>query len=295
MQHRVGNRSWAGTSGVDGAGIWGRFESQRLRPEAAISTSNADRKTDGWQAQMGADATLAERSDGATLVGGLNAHYGTADTAVASIFGNGAIDTQGYGVGASLTWYGPQGFYVDGQAKLSWFDSDLKSDILGELVEGNKGKGRAFSVELGKRSQIGSNLTVTPQVQMSYGHVGFDRFADPVDAAVSADRGDSLKTRWGLSLDHQQSHGATGEGRRTHLYATVNLAYEWLGDTRVLVSGTAIDNRGQRLTGELGLGGSYSWGGGRFSLYTEVAGDTALADFGAGYNLKGTAGIRMRF
>lgn len=295
LQQRVGNRSWAGTPGAGGAGIWGRFESQRLRPEAAFSTSNADRKTDGWQAQMGADTTLAERSDGAALVGGINAHYGTADTAVASIFGNGSIDTKGYGVGASLTWYGPQGFYVDGQAKLSWFDSDLKSGVLGALVESNDGKGRAFSVELGKRSQIGGNMTVTPQVQMTYAHVGFDRFADPVEAAVSADKGESLKTRWGLSLDHQQSHGATGEGRQTHVYATINLAYEWLDGARVLVSDTAIENRGQRLTGELGLGGSYSWGGGRFTLYTEVAGDTALADFGAGYNLKGTAGLRMRF
>lgn len=295
LQQRVGNRSWAGTPGAGGAGIWGRFESQRLRPEAAFSTSNADRKTDGWQAQMGADTTLAERSDGAALVGGINAHYGTADTAVASIFGNGSIDTKGYGVGASLTWYGPQGFYVDGQAKLSWFDSDLKSGVLGALVESNDGKGRAFSVELGKRSQIGGNLTVTPQVQMTYAHVGFDRFADPVEAAVSADKGESLKTRWGLSLDHQQSHGATGEGRQTHVYATINLAYEWLDGARVLVTDTAIENRGQRLTGELGLGGSYSWGGGRFTLYTEVAGDTALADFGAGYSLKGTAGLRMRF
>ncbi|KQZ73892.1 hypothetical protein ASE06_16385 [Sphingopyxis sp. Root214] len=295
LQQRVGNRSWAGTSGADGTGIWGRFESQRLRPEAAFSTSGADRKADGWQAQMGADAMLAQRSDGATLVGGINAHYGTADTAVASIFGNGSIDTKGYGVGASLTWYGPQGFYVDGQAKLSWFDSDLESNILGALVEGNKGKGRAFSVELGKRSSIGSNLTVTPQIQMTYAHVGFDRFIDPVEAVVSPDRGDSLKTRWGLSLDHQQSWGATGEGRRTHVYATINLAYEWLDGARVDVSDTPIENRGQRLTGELGFGGSYSWGGGRFTLYTEVTGDTGLADFGAGYSLKGTAGLRMRF
>ena len=109
------------------------------------------------------------------------------------------------------------------------------------------------------------------------------------------DKGESLKTRWGLSLDHQQSWRATGAERSTHVYATVNLAYEWLDGARVLVSHTGIENRGQRLTGELGLGGSYNWGGGRFTLYTEVAGDTALADFGAGYSLKGTAGLRMRF
>lgn len=33
-----------------------------------------------------------------------------------------------------------------------------------------------------------------------------------------------------------------------------------------------------------GPGGSYSRGGGRFTLYAEVAGDTALAGFGDSYN-----------
>ncbi len=295
LQQRVGNRSWAGTPMAGGKGIWGRFESQRLRPGAAVSTSGTDRKIDGWQAQMGADVMLAERGDGATLVGGISGHYGTVDAAVTSIFGNGLIDTKGYGIGASLTWYGPQGFYVDGQAKLSWFDSDLKSNLLGVLVEGNKGKGRAFSLELGKRSSVGGGLTVTPQVQMTYTHVGFDRFADQVDTIVSADRGDSLRTRWGLSLDHRQSRGATGEGRSTHVYAMANIAYEWLEGARAGVSGTPVENRDRRLTGELGLGGSYSWGGGRFTLYSEVAGDTALAGFGDGYSIKGTAGLRMQF
>ena len=55
-----------------------------------------------------------------------------------------------------------------------------------------------------------------------------------------------------------------------------------------------LGNWGQRLTGELGVGGSYNWGGGRSTLSTEAAGDTALTDFGEGYNLKGAAGLRMR-
>jgi len=291
LQQRVGNRSWAGTPTASGAGIWGRFEAQRQRPEAILSSSAADRRTDGWQMHMGADMPLARRGDGAALIGGITAHYGKADTAVTSVFGNGAIDTKGYGVGATLTWYGPQGFYIDGQAKLSWFDSDLESGVLGTLVEGSKGKGRAFGIELGKRSPVGRNLTVTPQIQMIYAHVGFDRFADPAAAIVSAGLGDSLKTRWGVSLDHQQSQDAAG----THVYALVNLAYEWLDGAQVDVSGTPIRNRGRRLSGELGLGGSYSWAGGRFAVYAEAAGDTALADFGQGYTLKGTAGLRMRF
>ncbi|MBE1526356.1 fibronectin-binding autotransporter adhesin [Sphingopyxis sp. OAS728] len=295
LQQRVGNRSWAASS-VAGAGLWGRFESERQRPEALVSTSGADRKVDQWQAQLGLDSVLAERSDGAALVGGLTAHYGKADSAVTSIFGNGTIDTQGYGVGATMTWYGPQGFYVDGQVKLSWFDSDLESNILGSLAQGNKGDGQAFSLELGKQTPVGRNLSITPQVQMSYAKVDFDRFADPADASVSAAKGESLKTRWGIAIDHQTSwKGRAGDIRRTRLYSVMNLNYEWLDGAEADVSGTPITNRDHRLSGELGLGGSYSWGNDRFTLYTEVSGDTAIADFGAGYNLKGSAGFRVRF
>ncbi|HWW57263.1 MAG TPA: autotransporter-associated beta strand repeat-containing protein [Sphingopyxis sp.] len=296
LQQRVGNRSWAGTPATAGSGIWGRMDSKRQRPESVFSTSGADRKVDSWQAQMGADALLVERGDGAALVGGINAHYGEADAGITSIFGDGTIHTKGYGLGATLTWYGPNGFYVDGQAKLSWFESDLESNVLGALAEGNEGKGQAFSLELGKRSQIGGNLTVTPQVQMTYTNIDFDRFADPAAADVSAGRGDSLKTRWGLSLDHQTSWAAaSGDKRRTHFYAVVNLSYEWLDGARVDVSGTPIETRERRLWGELGVGGSYSWGGDRFTLYTELSSDTPVADFGEGYNMKGVAGLRMRF
>ncbi|MEI4507540.1 autotransporter-associated beta strand repeat-containing protein [Sphingopyxis sp. CCNWLW253] len=295
LQQRVGNRSWA-ASPIAGAGLWGRFESERQRPEALVSTSGADRKVDQWQAQLGLDAVLAARRDSAALVGGLTAHYGKADSAVTSIFGDGTIDTQGYGVGATMTWYGPKGFYVDGQVKLSWFDSDLESNVLGSLARGNKGDGQAFSLELGKQTQLGRNLSITPQIQMSYAKVDFHRFADPAEAAVSAAKGESLKTRWGLAIDHQTSwKGRSGDTRRTRLYTVMNLSYEWLDGAEADVSGTPIANRDRRLTGELGLGGSYSWGDDRFTLYTEVSGDTAIADFGAGYNVKGTAGFRVRF
>ena len=296
MQQRIGNRSWAAAPGRAGGDIWGRMETRRHRPQPVFSTSGADKNIDSWQMQIGIDRMLAQRADGAALIAGLTAHYGKADAGIASIFGNGSIDTEGLGFGATLSWYGPKGLYVDGQAKLSWFDSDLRSGTLGTLVKGNDGNGQAFSLELGKRSSVGGGLTLTPQAQMIYTHVDFDRFVDPAGAVISADRGSSLKTRWGISLDHQQSWDSpSGDMRRTHLYGLVNLTYEWLDGTRVDVSSTPVANRDRRLWGELGVGGSYSWGGDRFTLYTEISGDTSISDLGDGYGLKGTAGLRISF
>jgi len=294
LQQRVGNRSWAAMT-QDGMGIWGRMEASRHRPNAAFSTSGADRNVDSWQMQMGADATIAERDDGATLIGGVTAHYGQADASIRSIFGNGAIDTKGYGVGATLTWYGPEGFYADGQGQLSWFDSDLKSNVLGKLAK-NDGKGEALSLEVGKRSQVSDKLTLTPQIQMAYAHVGFDRFVDPAGAAISADKSDSLKTRWGLSIDRQEStqSASSGQTRRSHIYGLINLSYEWLDGVQVDVSGTPIANRDRRLWGELGFGGSYSWND-KVTLYSEIGAETAIRDFGDSYTLRGTAGLRIKF
>jgi fibronectin-binding autotransporter adhesin len=285
MQERVGNRRWA--SGGDGvSGIWGRMESQRYRPDAVRSTSLADADVDSWKLELGADHVLSARSDGAALVLGVLGSYGEARTRIASPFGNGSIKTRGYSAGATLSWFGPQGFYVDGRAQFSWYDSGLKSSVLGKLADGNKATGQAYSVELGKRAPIGGSLSVTPQIQTVYSTVAFDRFVDPAGADVSSRLGDSLKTRWGLSLDRQDA--------RSHLYGVANLSYEWLDGTVTRVSGTPIARENDRLWGELGLGGSVLLGN-RLTLYSEASANTAVNDFGKSYSLKGVAGLRLAF
>ena len=169
---------------------------------------------------------------------------------------------------------------------MTWFDSELKSSVLGTLADDNKGRGQAYSVEVGKRSPVGGDLSITPQIQMVYSTVRFDRFTDPNDAVVSSDLGDSLKTRWGLSLDRQDG--------RSHLYSVANLTYEWLDGTVTDVSGTPIARANDRLWSELGAGGSLIVGD-RLTLYTEASANTAINDFGKSYGFKGVAGLRFAF
>ncbi|WP_342250184.1 autotransporter outer membrane beta-barrel domain-containing protein [Sphingomonas sp. OTU376] len=284
MQERVGNRRWsAGSDGI--SGIWGRMESARSRPNAVQSTSLSDVNVDSWTVELGADQVVSTRSDGATLVVGLLGGYGEARANIASPFGNGSIKTQGYSVGATLSWFGPQGFYVDGRAQFTWFDSKLKSTILGKLADSNNGTGQAYSVEVGKRSPLSGSLSVTPQIQMAYSTVGFDRFTDPNGATISSRLGDSLKTRWGISLDRQDD--------RSHIYGVVNLSYEWLDGTVTEVSGTPIARSNERLWSELGLGGSVAVG--RVTLFSELSANTAIHDFAKSYSLKGVGGLRLAF
>lgn len=115
------------------------------------------------------------------------------------------------------TWYDSTGFYADAQAQVSWYRSQLDSAVLGELVDDNHGSGEAFSLELGERASLGGGLSVTPQIQMAYSNVRFDGFVDPNGAAVSSDRADSLKSCWGISVDHQQVWDGANGGRQSHL------------------------------------------------------------------------------
>ncbi len=286
MRQRIGDRQSA--IGADGqpSSIWGRMEGQRSRPNAAASTSLSDVNVDSWKMELGADHVISQRSDGAALILGVVGGYGQASAKVMSIFGEGSIKTKGYSLGATLTWFGPQGFYVDGRTQFTWFDSTLKSATLGTLAKGNDGNGQAYSLELGKQWSLGGRLSLTPQVQMAYSTVDFDRFVDPYGASVSSKLGDSLKTRWGLSLDRQDA--------TSKVYAMANLSYEWLDGTVADVSGTAIARQNERLWSELGLGANVMLGS-RLTLYAEASGKTAMLDFGGSYALKANAGLRLAF
>lgn len=291
LQQRVGNRNWAPGADPVGNGIWGRTEGTHGHfNDAAASTTGLDQSIDAWRIQVGADRVLADPDKGGRLVAGVNAFYGEADSQIRSVFGDGAVKSDGYGLGATLTWYGLDGFYVDSQAQVIRYDSDLTSAYLGRLSRDNGGHGEAFSIEAGKRMSVGNNLGVTPQFQMVYSNVHFDRFTDPSDAVVSADGNDSLKTRWGVALDHQRAW----EGGRSHIYGIANVSYEWLNGIRTLVSGTAIINASERLWAELGLGASIIWRE-ELALYSEVSGNSPFHDFGDSYYLKGSVGLRLQF
>ena len=84
---------------------------------------------DVWKLQVGMDRLVHETGDG-ILIAGLTFSYGTVDTDVSSDSGDGSIATDGYGFGGSLTWLRDDDLYVDGQAQLMWFDSDLRSDVI---------------------------------------------------------------------------------------------------------------------------------------------------------------------
>ncbi len=319
MQQRVGNRYWSNAGNImlaegadpvgspyapaqeagsliEGNGVWGRIESAHTNSDPRFSTSGTDYSFNTLKLQAGLDGMLAETESG-KLIGGITVHYAHGKAKISSLYGNGDISTDGYGFGGTLTWYGDNGFYLDGQAQVTWYDSDLTSNLahMG-LVDSNNGFGYAFSAESGKRISIDQSWSVTPQAQLSYSNVNFDSFNDAFNARVSLDRGESLQGRIGLSVERQNSwYNANGLIDRTYLYGTANLYYEFLEETKVDVSGTSFASQNERLWGGIGLGGSYNWNSDKYSIYGEGSINTSLQSFADSYSYKGTLGFRVRF
>lgn len=313
LQRRVGNRYWSGASGrqgaiagpraggpqndgthIDGTGAWARFEGGNRRVEPSTSTSGTGFTLNYTKVQAGSDFLLSRRETGA-LVGGGYFQYVHGNTSTRSVYGNGDIATDGYGFGSTATWYGNGGFYVDGQAQVMWFSSDLNSRLAGRsLVKDNDGTGFAVSVESGKRIALNAEWSLTPQAQLTYSGVRFDRFDDAFGATVRSSRGVSLQSRVGVTLDRETRAGKDGMDR-SHVYGVANLYYEFLDGSTVDVSGSAFRSRPDRLWGGIGAGASYNWGKDKYSFYAEGLLNTSLAHMGSNRSLAGTVGLRMRW
>ncbi len=301
LQQRVGNRYWTGEKAqdtiIDGnSSVWGRIEGAHNRLDLSRSTTGSSHATDIWTLQVGIDGQFYE-SEAGKLIGSIIGHYGKASSDVTSIYGWGTIDTDAYGAGGTLTWYGENGFYIDGQGQATWFDSNLFSDMAEtSLVNGNKGFGYALSLETGKRSAVAPGWTLTPQAQLVYSSVDFDSFIDDFGARVSLRSGDSLTGRLGLSADYEERWlGHDGQTSRANVYVVANLYYDFLNGTKVNLAGLDLVNDNDRLWGGAGLGGAYSWAGGKYSLYGEGLLKTSLAHPDRSFGVSGTVGLRVSF
>ncbi|MFG1279434.1 autotransporter outer membrane beta-barrel domain-containing protein [Xanthobacter autotrophicus] len=312
LQQRLGNRQWptdgsvnlsakaaqaAGLSqGSSGGGIWGRVQGLHGSEDPDQGTPY-DR--DLWFAQAGADFALYRNQDG-LLVASIMGTYGNQSVDVnvtpnpaTHMLRSGTIATDAYGLGGSLTWFGNNGFYVDGVGQYTWFDSDLSASDLGSLAKGNGAQSYALSLETGGRFAINRTWSWVPQAQLIYSNASFDDFlvtySSGSQAFVTPGDGDSLLGRVGVRLENVLNLGG---GSRFQGYGIANLMYEFLGGTDVNFGSSILTQDGQALWGEVGIGGTYVFNS-RFSIYGEGNYATSLESFGNSSAYRGNLGVRM--
>jgi outer membrane autotransporter protein len=263
--------------------IWARIEGAHGRVEVSqfAQRRRTGFDTTGVLLQAGLDGQLAASAQG-MWVGGLTVQYGRAGADIFSGLGDGSTATTSYGIGATLSWFGENGFYVDGQVQMALLRSDLDATGIGRVGDDIHGSGHAASLEAGRNIALGDGWSLTPQAQLAWSSVDFDSFTDRFGAVVSLKDGDSLKGRIGIAANH--------EAAGTQLHGIANLTYAFLDGTSVMVSGLDTSFATQRFGAELGFGGTYRWAGG--TLHGQALASTSFA---GSYGVKGTVGLAVSF
>lgn len=280
---------------IEGQGLWARADGMRSRYTPDGSTTGAQYRARAAGVQIGYDHLLAETETGGRLIGGVNLSYRTSRADVTSISGLGEIATEGYGLGASLTWYGQNGFYIDGQAQAVWLESDLSADGLARYAAGHKTEGYGLSVEVGKEIALSDTWAITPQTQLSYANVKANGFTDELGSTV-AFNAESLQLRLGAELSNEKTWMAKdGTTSRRSVRAGVHMVREFKPETMIVVAGTPLRSKRDATTAEITLGGTYNWSDDRNSIYGQVAASTGLDNFGDSHRVRGTVGFRRQW
>ncbi|HHV67161.1 MAG TPA: autotransporter outer membrane beta-barrel domain-containing protein [Ochrobactrum intermedium] len=283
---------------TDSKAIWGRIEGAHNRLEVGSTAGTLHQDINTVILQAGVDGQFYEGENG-RLIAGITGQYGKARSNIDNRTGDGSgsIDTQGWGLGATATWYGNSGFYVDAQAQANWYDSDLGVDAVNPtLANGNKGFGYALSLEAGQRIVLDQNWSLTPQAQLMFSSVDFDTFKDSYGARISNRDGDSLTGRLGLAASYANAwKGEDGLMVNTSVYGIANLYQEFLGDARMNYAGTHMATDSDGTWGGIGAGGTYAWADNKYAIYGEGSINTSLNHFADSYALKGNLGFKVKW
>ncbi|AQZ52373.1 autotransporter outer membrane beta-barrel domain-containing protein [Martelella mediterranea] len=295
LQDRVGERYWNLGDVSDPGYVWADFTGGREHYDGSEGTLNASYNADIYRLRMGVDGQFGETESG-FAVGGLVFQYANATADVSSRVGGGDVVSQLFGLGATMTWYGNNGFYVDGQAFGNVINNDLT--IAGtSTLNMQQSYGYSLSAETGYRFDVAPGWAMTPQAQLTWGSVNFDDFTGVYNEDVSLVNGDSLAARMGLQTDYRTSWTtATGEARSASLHGIANVYYDFTNDpSEVWVSGVNMSTDDGDWTGEIGIGGSYTWLNGKLGINGDVTASTGLENFGDSYGLTGKVRFQMQW
>jgi len=309
LEQRVGQRQWSGrdsqTQGPlqPSRGAWLRFTGDKTNLTPENSTAGASYSSTTWGLQAGVDAAPIVGDNGQWVLG-VTAQYGQMKSSVSNTLGFGNIDSKGYGVGATATWYGNAGTYVDLQGQVNWLKSDISTAANGVLVEGASSTAYALSAEVGHRVALNANSALVPQAQLTWGRLNGGSFTDRMGNAVDFGTNDRLVGRIGLAYEYEYSEGwlfgdragSEHQNHREKVYVIGNLIHDFSGASTVTVAGTDLSASNNETWAEVGIGGSITWDQNK-TLFTEASYSKQLSGGSANKNeaFNVTAGLRFQF
>ncbi|WP_053014335.1 MULTISPECIES: autotransporter outer membrane beta-barrel domain-containing protein [Xenorhabdus] len=278
-------------------GTWGRMTASYGKLSPRITTSGAGYITYNMaRAQIGIDRRFYENDHGSVGGGGF-LQYSNINANVGSVHGEGKIRANGYTIGATSTWYGNNGFYLDGLTQLTYFDNDLDSKTASRQLGNNKfALGYALSLETGQRFDLSPAWSLTPQAQLMFSSIDMNDFHDTFGTKVRFEQSRNMKLRMGATLDYSQKwRDDQGKNEKaTNIYGLFNIRQEILGRNDAIdVENIAFHGGNDRTWAETGVGGSYNWNDGNSFIYGQTSVNTSLNNFADSYELNAKIGLRV--
>ncbi|WP_332305125.1 autotransporter outer membrane beta-barrel domain-containing protein [Rhizobium sp. GR12] len=283
--------------------------------------------------QIGGDYSL-----GGVLIAGDKLTFGVFGELAHSDFdvdgrtAHGSISSKGIGGYATWQQNAPSerkpgtGAYIDVVAKHDWLDFGVRARSVTdfELRHSYKGKANTASIETGYGFDLGNNVVLQPQAQLTWSKVTADSFTDGYGIAVHGQETESLVGRLGMRLEktwyldevetvapapvepRRSAKGRNGKGKAVAVtrpatgqkkkfvksvtgFVDANVRHEFKGNSGLVASGTPIgaDMGGTRF--DIGVGAVA-----KVSEHVGIYGRAAV-EFGGPSDVAGkvTAGLRI--
>lgn len=297
LDERLGKRVYGSADGSEPAddtsplrwGPWARAWGDWSDVTPGTSTAQSSWEGNSWGLQAGIDFPLISRPAGEVVMGA-NIQYAAAEADTQNDAGTGKISTDGFGLGATLTWYGTNGLYVDTQATAYWTSTDAQSAGSGVVLNEHDANVFMLSGEVGKRISLASGIAVVPQAQLTWGSVDEENFTDALGNVIAFGNADNLIGRAGVSIERAFMGTTLPKGTA---YAFGNILHDFSGDTSVVVAGTELTQSGAGTWGELG-GGFTLPAGDSLNIFAQVSYRHGLWDV-EGNALSASGGLRLNW
>ena len=168
--------------------LWIRLISGKGSYETERSTVGVDYNFDRFEVEAGIDFQLGE-----SLTSSVGVRLVTGSADVSAPTRGGRITAQGEGLSFGLAWEGAKGFYGEGRAVATLYNTNLSSETRGELKKDVDINAHALSIEAGRRFALTERTLLTARAWVNQTGISIDRFTDRLGTRVTSTDKDRLR------------------------------------------------------------------------------------------------------
>ncbi|WP_282169996.1 autotransporter domain-containing protein [Ruegeria atlantica] len=278
------NSSLALTDLTTTAGPLFWVESQGERD--SYDVGDGEMTTNSGSLRYGANLPLGEVGGG-QLFGGLEFGIGSLSSNIGTSSANANISTNAYDATLSALWVADSMFYINGQLRYGFFDSQVRPNG-GGAVDAD-GSGYEISIEVGKPFTLPNEWMLIPQAQVMYSDIDMDDVPDRVAGSQigSLVDSDTLTARAGLRAERAFANNSM-------LYGQIDFYHAFDNATSVVFGQSAVfTERGQN-TAALSIGGDVALSD-RSWLYGEITSETGLGSSSNDHPFGWNIGVEVQF